>query len=53
MRGITRANVIKLCEREGLAFKECDFYLTQVIHLVWVWVYYWGPYAAMASPAPG
>eukprot|EP00878_Enallax_costatus_P024497 GHUV01026145.1.p1 GENE.GHUV01026145.1~~GHUV01026145.1.p1 ORF type:complete len:241 (+),score=63.18 GHUV01026145.1:797-1519(+) len=30
MRGITRANVIKLCQQEGLAVRECDFYLTQV-----------------------
>jgi hypothetical protein len=30
MRGITRANVIRLCQQEGLPLRECDFYLTQV-----------------------
>jgi len=30
MRGITRANIVRLCQQEGLPLRECDFYLTQV-----------------------
>jgi hypothetical protein len=30
MRGVTRANVVRLCQQEGLPLRECDFYLTQV-----------------------
>lgn len=30
MRGITRANITRLCQQEGLPLRECDFYLTQV-----------------------
>ncbi|KAF8057631.1 branched-chain-amino-acid aminotransferase-like protein 1 [Scenedesmus sp. PABB004] len=30
MRGVTRANVLRLCAAHGLPLRECDFYLTQV-----------------------
>lgn len=30
MRGITRANVLRLCAANGIPCREADFYLTQV-----------------------
>lgn len=30
MRGITRTNLMRICEEEGIPIRECDFYLTQV-----------------------
>jgi hypothetical protein len=35
MRGITRANIARLCQQEGLPLRECDFYLTQVRTETW------------------
>jgi branched-subunit amino acid aminotransferase/4-amino-4-deoxychorismate lyase len=30
MAGVTRANVLRLCEEAGIPAREDDFYLTQV-----------------------